>query len=575
MFPAEDCIMNTLPTPGPGLRLAPGVFFAVLLVRSVSAGASSGAQDTAPLAPLDSPAAASVTVTVDLNKTHPISPYIYGNNAVGRASDLIRYVTLERAGGNRWTAYNWQSNASNAGSDWNFQNDDYLGGGNVPAEAVRKLIAADRKAGIASLITIQLQGLVAGDTQGPVNMQAPPDRRRFKEVAFEKASVSKEPFTTNPSLKEAYVYMDEFVWALDQKFPKAGIFTRAPQGPPVFVALDNEPDLWHSTHREIQGAATPKADDFIARSLQLARAIKAQFPDVVILGPMISGFYGLYGWNGELSPTPDRDNWFFDRYVRAVQAASATSKTPLIDVYAFHWYPEATDSAGHRVIQISGANLSDDQIQAIVQTPRSFWDPTYKERSWVSDKLGGKVKLLSRLESRLALESPAMKLAITEYNGGGGQHIAGTLAQADTLGILGAHGIFAACYWPLSENEAYIRAGFRAFRAFDGHAANFGDTSISASSSHPEQIAAYVSSDSKEPGRIVIVAINRAPANVSTSFEGLPSSGSARVYRMSAATAVGQTEIAPIPVGSVPLSGSILRLALPSLSVSTIEISSR
>src|SRR5258708_1834224 len=287
MLPSGDCIMNTLPAPAPGPGVGAGVFFAVLLVRAAFAGAPSGVQDAVPPAPLDTPAAASVTVSVDLHKTHPISAYIYGNNAVGRASDLTRYVTLERAGGNRWTSYNWESNASNAGSDWNYQNDDYLGGGK-PAESVRQLIAADRKAGIASLITIQLQGLVAGDTQGPVNMQAPPDRRRFKEVVFEKASMSKEPFATNPSLKDPYVYMDEFVWALDQKFPQAGIFSRAPQGPPVFVALDNEPDLWPTTHREIQGAVGPKADDFIARTLQLARAIKAQFPEFVILGPSVS-----------------------------------------------------------------------------------------------------------------------------------------------------------------------------------------------------------------------------------------------------------------------------------------------
>src|SRR5258708_146178 len=405
---------------------------------------------------------------------------MHGNNAGGRASGLTRYVTVERAGGNRWTAYNWESNAANAGSDWNYQNDDYLGGGS-PAEAVRQLIAADRKAGIASLITIQLQGLVAGDTHGPVNMQAPPDRKRFKEVVFEKASVSKEPFTIKPSLSDAYVYMDEFVWALDQKFPQAGIFSRAPQGPPVFVALDNEPDLWPTTHRAIQGAVGPKADDFIARTLQLARAIKAQFPEVVILGPVVSGFYSVYSWQGELSPAPHGQNWFFDKYVRAVQAASATAKTPLIDVYDFHWYPEATDSAGHRVVQISGPNLSEDQIQAIVQAPRSFWDPTYKERSWIGDKIGGVRNLLGRLESRLALESPAMKLAITEYNGGGGQHIAGKLAPAGTRGILGGGGSFAAGDWALCGKEADIRAGLVALFSFDRHAANIGETARSAS----------------------------------------------------------------------------------------------
>jgi hypothetical protein len=552
---AENYIMITLRARNTILpRLAAGFFSVLLLSRCGST------------------ATGAVTVTIDLHDSHPISPFIYGNNAVGRSQDLIRHVTLERAGGNRWTAYNWENNASNAGSDWQFENDEYLGGGNAPAEAVRRLIETDRNAGVASLITLQLQGLVAADTQGPVNMQAPPDRKRFKEVVFEKASLSADPFTTNPSLTDAYVYMDEFVWTLDQKFPGAGIFSHAPQGAPVFLSLDNEPDLWPTTHREIQGADGAKADYLIGRTLRLAQAIKKQFPDAVIFGPAVSGFYGLYGWRDELSAAPDLANWFFDKYTRAVQQASAGSKTPLVDVYDLHWYPEATDSAGHRVTQISGPALSDDQIQAVVQAPRSLWDPTYRERSWVSKKLGGPVDLITRLQPRLSLESPAMKLAITEYNGGGGQHIAGTLAQADMLGIFGVRGLFAACYWPLGENERYIMAGFRAFRGFDGKHANFGDTSIASASSSPERISAYVSADSTVPGRMVMVAINRSSADVATSFSGLPASGSARIYRMTAGSAAGQTDVAPISAGSTTLSGSVLRITLPSLSVSTIEI---
>src|SRR5260370_7479640 len=116
--------MKTLSAPAPGLRFAAAVC-AVLLVRAACA-APSGVPDAAPPASLDSPAAASVTVSVDLHKTHPISAYIYGNNAVGRASDLTRYVTLERAGGNRWPSYNWQSNPSNAATDSHYQNHPYL-----------------------------------------------------------------------------------------------------------------------------------------------------------------------------------------------------------------------------------------------------------------------------------------------------------------------------------------------------------------------------------------------------------------------------------------------------------------
>ena len=33
-----------------------------------------------------------------------------------------------------------------------------------------------------SLITIQMQGLVAGDTKGPVAVTDPPDKSRFKKI---------------------------------------------------------------------------------------------------------------------------------------------------------------------------------------------------------------------------------------------------------------------------------------------------------------------------------------------------------------------------------------------------------
>jgi len=47
--------------------------------------------------------------------------------------------------------------------------------------------------------------------------------------------------------------MDEFLWALDQKFTGLGIFGANP-ALPTFVSLDNEPELWNSTHLEVQGS---------------------------------------------------------------------------------------------------------------------------------------------------------------------------------------------------------------------------------------------------------------------------------------------------------------------------------
>ena len=117
----------------------------------------------------------------------------------------------------------------------------------------------------------------------------------------------------------------------------------------------------------------------------------------------------------------------------AIKAASATYGKPVVDVYDFHWYSEATDGAT-RVTNLTASNLTDAQVQAIAQSPRSLWDTTYKENSWIAnDVLGGPIYILGRLQAKIDAENPGMKIAITEYENGGFNHIAGTIAEADDL----------------------------------------------------------------------------------------------------------------------------------------------
>src|ERR1700736_2686645 len=128
----------------------------------------SGAREVSANPATESPSVrATVTVTVNPAVKHPISPYIYGLNFASKPAGEPSGLTLDRAGGNRWTAYNWETNASNAGSDYLYQNDNSLSSDTEPAAAVTSRIAADQKTGMASLVTFQMQGLVAGDTQGP------------------------------------------------------------------------------------------------------------------------------------------------------------------------------------------------------------------------------------------------------------------------------------------------------------------------------------------------------------------------------------------------------------------------
>jgi hypothetical protein len=340
----------------------------------------------------------------------------------------------------------------------------------------------------------------------------------------------------------------------------------------VFVSLDNEPELWNSTHLEIQGKTRITTDSYIAKTISLATAIKKQFPELVIFGPVHYGFMGLYSWNGEMSATPSGSNWFADKYLTALKAASTSFGRPLVDVYDFHWYPEATDSAGTRVVALTSPKLTDDQVQAIVQSPRSLWDKTYTERSWITNTIGQPIDILDRIQTRIDAENPGMKLAITEYDNGGGQHIAGAIAQADNLGVFGAHAVFAANILLLAPKEPYSLAGFRAFRDFDGANHHFGDTSIQATSSNVANVSVYVSTDSARAGRVVMVAINRSAVDQMTSIAGQPLSGVAHLFRMTAASAAKQSTIRPVAAGVQPVSGSSITLTLPALSVTTIDI---
>jgi Glycoside hydrolase family 44 len=518
-----------------------------------------------------------VVITVTASSTHPISPYIYGVNFgallySASGSELPADLTLDRLGGNRLTAYNWETNASNAGSDYLYENDAQMSGSSTPAAAAIDFIAFDQKKNMAGIMTFQMQGMVAGDKNGPVSVANPPDKSRFKKVIFQKKSVSDASFTATPPTTDENVYMDEFIWALDRKFAGQNIFGSAPTTQHVFAQLDNEPDLWNNTHLEIQGKAAVTTDAFIAKTIALATALKTLFPDLVILGPGNYGFYGIYAWNGELAATHTGRDWFPDKYLPALKKASAAFGRPLVDVYNFHWYPEGRDNKGTRITTLNSPNLSDDQVQAIVQSPRSLWDTTYTENSWITQAMAEPVYILGRLQSRIAAENPGMKLAITEYNNGGAQHIAGTIAQADNLGVFGAQGLFAANLWPLTTGEAYLLAGFRAFRDFDGEHHHFGDTSVQAISSDTGKVEVYVSTDSARPGRVVMVAINRSASPQVTAINGQPLSGTAHLFQMTAASATKQTTVHPVPAGTQSASGSSLTLTLPALSVTTVDV---
>lgn len=516
-----------------------------------------------------------VTVTVTAAATRPISPYIYGINGPTAGEVPYASVTLNRLGGNRWTAYNWQNNYSNAGSDYLYENDNYLSNSTAPLAAITPTIDTDRANHLATLITVPMLGFVSADGTGPVPVTNPIAASRFKSVVFAKGSA----FTAAPSNSNPSVYDDEMVWALDQHYAGQGIFSSAPSVAPVMLELDNEPDLWSATHQEIETSTEISPSAYFTKTVGLSSALKKQFPEATIMGPANYGYAGFYSWQGGWSGASSTGyNWFMDGYLSAVDAAATTAGSILVDVYSLHWYSEATDSSGTRVTNLTGSTLSADSVQAIVQSPRSLWDASYVESSWITKDMGiGAIKLIPRVLDKIAHAGSGnayavSKMAITEYFNGGNNHIAGTVAQADNLGVFGAQGLYAATLWPIG-SAPYLLGAFASFRNFDGAGHSFGDTSVAASSSNVANVAAYVSKDSTRPGRVVMVLINRSVSAQTTAVNGQPLSGTAHLFRTTASSASAQgTVIAPVAAGTLAVSGSTLTVTLPALSVTTVDI---
>ncbi|HOR22955.1 MAG TPA: glycoside hydrolase family 44 protein, partial [Ruminococcus sp.] len=174
-------------------------------------------------------------VTVDMTDSgKAISPYIFGINEYGHQDDLKNLnVNAVRQGGNRMTAYNWETNASNAGSDWKHSSDNNLSNSDRPADCAQVLSAEGAKYGFDyKLTTLQLAGYVAADKDGPVSEAEAAPSSRWNKVELVKGA----PFAETPDLEDGTVYMDEYVKYLVNTLGGAKTSTGM-QG----YSLDNEP----------------------------------------------------------------------------------------------------------------------------------------------------------------------------------------------------------------------------------------------------------------------------------------------------------------------------------------------
>lgn len=499
--------------------------------------------------------APSVTLTLDAVSAagKPISPFVYGYNDIGTLPSGTAFI---RAGGNRYTAYNWETNASNAGSDFLYENDTFFGTGTTPGNGIWPTM--DK--GVPALVTLPMQGWVSKDTSGPVaGPPFPTQSARFIPTVPAKGA----PFVNPPNLSDGVVYQDEFVHLMQSRYP----------GRQLFVSLDNEPDLWVDTHAEIQSSAITYAG-LLSLTKALSTAVKSVAPGALVFGPVSYGFSGYVNLQGASDANANNTGgkWFLDYYLSQMKAASTAAGVRLLDVLDLHWYPEALSSTG---VRVTTQNNTAAVQAARVEAPRSYWDASYVENSFIgqffsADAVKG-VEIVTRVNAKIAANYAGTKLAFSEYNPGGSDDISGAVAEADTLGIFGREGIYAATYWPLLNDNRFVLGAYRSFRNFDGAGSAFGDSSFSGVASDNAKASVYASYDAANPSRVVVVAINKTTSPLVTDIRlnhGTAFS-KAKAYQLTAASAVSGASVVPGAIADVPVSNDVLQATLPSYSVTT------
>lgn len=446
-----------------------------------------------------------VNITIDTSKDRKeISPYIYGVNSELMETDVT--CTAIRAGGNRFTAYNWETGASNAGSDYKHSSDSYFLGslpddlkdayGSVALNLSRKCA---EKHGAYSLMTLQMAGYVAADMDGEVTKDQAAPSDRWNKVELTKGS----EFSLEPDLYDGTVYMDEFVNylvnTLGDSQSKNGI-----NG----YSLDNEPALWKWTHERIHPEATG-CEEIVEKSVTMAKAVKDIDPNADIFGPALFGYGAFTNFGDSKDWKTIKQNggydWFIDYYLDEMKKAEGETGVRLLDVLDIHYYTEAKGECGKRSCDhydVEGC------VQARLNSTRSLWDADYMENSWIVDSGAEFLPLLPNIQQSIDKYYPGTKIAITEYDFGGCYDISGGIAEADALGVFAKNGVYFATLF--AGKAEYQCAAIDLYTNYNGKGSGFGDTLVYCETDNVELSTAYAAVDDDSDDVITLVVINKS-----------------------------------------------------------------
>jgi Glycoside hydrolase family 44 len=474
--------------------------------RAVGSVAPERLKAGSPVHEFPSAPAYAAVATININHPgHPIRDEIYGVCTLPRDKLAAYAIPATRWGGNRSSRYNWKMNADNAGRDWFFKN----GGSPAKEEAQTgwvRFVRDNQDRGATAYVTAPTLGFVAKDRTSYGFSVKKYGKQQATETGHADVGNGIRPEGTSVTGND---WRDTSVEA-GPEFIAEGVRLVVKHARPGtrYWALDNEPMLWHETHRDVR----PKPlgyDELWDRTVRYAEAIRAADPSAKVAGFCSWGwtdlFYSAADEGGDrYRSRPDYHahgqvplaEWF----IRKCGEYKRAHGKPLVDVFDFHWYPQAqVDGRGPYM----GTGIDPKLNEIRLRTTRDLWDPAYEPESWIKRAGDGKATMvLRRVREWIDKHNPEMQVCLGEYNFGGGDNISGALAQLDVFGILAREKVDLAFIWTRPEGTQEL--AWKLFRDYDGAGGRFGDQYLPGESDSRD-LTVYAAKQSKDRATTIAV----------------------------------------------------------------------
>ena len=496
-------------------------FYVVSAVNGSGESANSSQASATPAG--GTPAAIQVTVDA-LSDRHAISPYVYGVNFPANTGYITDSgATMIRWGGDAATNYNWVNFDTNAANDFYYVNRP-MGSAPLYADSTQ-FISNIAAAGGYPIVTIGMLPWAAKDATSysfsviKYGAQCATDPYLADAGNGVKSDCATD--VTGNSPQDAYialldgpptggdpagsVYRNQWVAALATAYGNSR---------PHLYDMDNEIDIWGSTHRDMHpspSAYNEMRDTFIGE----ARAVKGWDAQAVRFGP-VSCCWWFY-WNGANNNDKNAHGGvdFLPWWLNEVLWSDEIAGTRSVDVLDIHAYPDAPDNLG-------SDTLAQKQAAAL-RIFRDYWDPTYaSESSDINQIYATQIQPLRtipfrmpRLRAMLNMIYPGTPLSITEWNAAfaGETDFSTALADADAFGILGRERVTYATRWVAADSTAPAYQTLKLYRNYDGNGDTFGSMSISATDNADPDLFSVYAALSPTGTSMTLLVVNKDPAN--------------------------------------------------------------